>query len=42
MKIGFTLPSARQYTGTIHVCDIGVPPRLIDAIARPSPTEPPI
>ncbi len=30
MKTGFTQPAAKPYTGTIHVCDIGVPPRLID------------
>jgi len=29
MKVGFTQPAAKEYTGTIHVCDIGVPPRLI-------------
>ena len=28
MKIGFLQPSAKPYTGTVHVCDIGVPPRL--------------
>jgi NAD(P)H-hydrate epimerase len=28
MKTGFLQPSARPYTGTVHVCDIGVPPRL--------------
>ena len=31
-KIGFTKPAAKQFTGTIHVCDIGVPPRLIDEL----------
>ncbi len=34
MKIGFTQPAAKPFTGTIHVCDIGVPPRLIDANCR--------
>jgi NAD(P)H-hydrate epimerase len=29
MKIGFLQASAKPYTGTIHVCDVGVPPRLI-------------
>jgi NAD(P)H-hydrate epimerase len=29
MKTGFTQPSAKPYTGTVHICDIGVPPRLI-------------
>jgi NAD(P)H-hydrate epimerase len=31
MKTGFTTPSAQEFTGTIHVCDIGVPPRLFTA-----------
>jgi NAD(P)H-hydrate epimerase len=30
MKIGFAQPAAKPFTGTVHVCDIGVPPRLID------------
>ena len=34
MKIGFTKPAARPFTGTVHVCDIGVPPRLIAEISR--------
>jgi NAD(P)H-hydrate epimerase len=25
MKIGFLQPAAEPYTGTVHVCDIGVP-----------------
>jgi NAD(P)H-hydrate epimerase len=29
MKIGFVQPSAKPFTGTVHVCDIGVPPRLL-------------
>ena len=29
MKSGFTQPSAKPYTGTVHVCDIGIPPRLL-------------
>lgn len=29
MKIGFTYPAAREFTGKIHVCDVGVPPRLL-------------
>jgi hydroxyethylthiazole kinase-like uncharacterized protein yjeF len=32
LKIGFTQPVAREFTGTIHVCDIGAPPRLIDDV----------
>ena len=28
MKIGFTQPSAKAFTGTVHVCDIGVPANL--------------
>ena len=34
MKIGFTQPAAKPFTGTVHVCDIGVPPQLIDEVAR--------
>ena len=32
MKIGFTKPAAREFTGTIHVCDVGVPPRLLHEV----------
>ncbi len=32
MKIGFTEPAAKPYLRTVHVCDIGVPPRLMDDI----------
>jgi NAD(P)H-hydrate epimerase len=35
MKIGFLQPEARPFTGTVHVCDIGVPPRLIDEVLKP-------
>jgi len=31
-KIGFNKPSAQQFLGTVHVCDIGVPPRLLDEV----------
>jgi NAD(P)H-hydrate epimerase len=34
MKIGLRQPAAKPFTGTIHVCDIGVPPNLIDEVAR--------
>ena len=40
MKIGFPQPAAKPFTGTVHVCDIGVPPSLIqrsstvDLVAR--------
>ena len=34
MKIGFTQPAAKPYVGTVHVCDIGVPPRLIRELAQ--------
>src|SRR5262245_6205074 len=34
MKIGFTQPSAKPFTGTVHVCDIGVPPRLIEEVSQ--------
>ncbi len=30
MKIGFTQPAAKEFTGTIHICDIGLPPQLIE------------
>jgi NAD(P)H-hydrate epimerase len=29
MKVGFTEPAARTYTGIVRVCDIGVPPQLL-------------
>jgi NAD(P)H-hydrate epimerase len=29
MKVGFTKSAAKEFTGTIHVCDVGVPPRLL-------------
>ncbi len=32
VKIGFTKPAATPYLGQIHVCDIGVPPRLVDDV----------
>jgi NAD(P)H-hydrate epimerase len=31
-KVGFAQAAAKEFLGTIHVCDIGVPPRLIDEI----------
>ena len=34
MKIGFTQPAAKPFTGTVHVCDIGVPPRLIEELIQ--------
>jgi NAD(P)H-hydrate epimerase len=34
MKTGFTPPSAKLYTGMVHVCDIGVPRRLIEDIVQ--------
>jgi NAD(P)H-hydrate epimerase len=34
MKIGFTLQAAKPFVGTVHVCDIGVPTRLIDEVAQ--------
>jgi NAD(P)H-hydrate epimerase len=37
LKVGFTNPAAKPYLGTIHLCDIGVPPRLTaDAFRPPS------
>ena len=32
MKIGFTQFAAKPFTGDVHVCDIGVPPRLIEGV----------
>jgi NAD(P)H-hydrate epimerase len=29
MKIGYMQPTAKEFTGMVHVCDIGVPPRLL-------------
>jgi NAD(P)H-hydrate epimerase len=29
-KLGFTQPAAKQFIGRVHVCDIGVPPQLIE------------
>lgn len=29
MKVGFLQPAAKLFTGTVHICDIGVPPQLI-------------
>ena len=34
MKIGYLQPASKPFTGTVHVCDIGVPPRLIDEICN--------
>jgi NAD(P)H-hydrate epimerase len=36
MKAGFTQPAAKPYTGEVHVCDIGVPPRLLDEVRQPT------
>lgn len=33
-KVGFAVAHAKQFLGTIHVFDIGVPPRLIDDVTR--------
>jgi len=33
MKIGFTQPGADAFTGQVHVCDIGTPPRLLSEAA---------
>jgi NAD(P)H-hydrate epimerase len=32
MKVGFTQPAAKEFTGAVHVCDIGVPPRLLSPV----------
>ena len=31
-KSGFLAPAAAQYIGTVHVCDIGVPPQLVNEV----------
>jgi NAD(P)H-hydrate epimerase len=36
MKTGFTQPAAKPYLGAVQVCDIGVPPHLIDDILAAS------
>jgi NAD(P)H-hydrate epimerase len=30
MKVGFTQPAAKSHLGTVHVCDIGLPPQLLE------------
>jgi NAD(P)H-hydrate epimerase len=37
-KPGFLAPGAADYTGTVHVLDIGVPRKLIDEVLGPSPS----
>ena len=32
MKFGFEQPAAKPFTGEVQVCDIGVPPQLIDKV----------
>jgi NAD(P)H-hydrate epimerase len=39
MKIGFTQPAAKAFTGTVHVCDIGVPPRLLQSVVERGPRD---
>ena len=34
MKIGFTQSTAKPYTGAVHICDIGVPPLMLDEVRR--------
>jgi len=34
MKVGFTKDSAKPFLGQVHVCDIGVPPRLLAEVTR--------
>ena len=36
-KLGFLAPGADQYTGEVHVLDIGVPPRLIADVMSAQP-----
>jgi NAD(P)H-hydrate epimerase len=35
IKVGFTQPDAAPFVGTLHVCDIGVPSRLIAELPNP-------
>jgi NAD(P)H-hydrate epimerase len=37
-KPGFYVPSAAEYTGKIHVLDIGVPPKLINEVLAETPS----
>jgi NAD(P)H-hydrate epimerase len=34
MKVGFAKSTAKPYLGEVHICDIGVPPQLIDQVAK--------
>jgi NAD(P)H-hydrate epimerase len=34
VKVGFTHAAAKPFTGTLHVCDIGVPPRLVHDVVK--------
>ena len=34
MKVGFTLAAAKQFTGEVHVCDIGVPLSVVRDVQR--------
>ena len=34
LKAGFTAPAAKKYTGTVHVCDIGTPSRLLQLVLQ--------
>ena len=34
LKAGFIEPTAKQYTGIVHVCDIGTPPRLLQMLVH--------
>jgi NAD(P)H-hydrate epimerase len=34
LKTGFNASTANQYTGTVHVCDIGTPPRLLQLVLQ--------
>jgi NAD(P)H-hydrate epimerase len=36
VKVGYLQPAAKEFTGTVHVCDIGIPPRLIDDLLSAS------
>ena len=36
MKVGYLQPAAKAYTGPVHVCDVGVPRRLIEEVQNGS------
>jgi hydroxyethylthiazole kinase-like uncharacterized protein yjeF len=37
LKIGFSATAAQPFLGQVHVCDIGIPPRIFDEVFRHAP-----